>query len=430
MRSEAVAHCVPTRALVAFDVVDVLGGFATLEKRSQTLDGSVPIRVAQGCVPLLEGNAWGWQVRLTRPIELRKKLTGWIATGAGLDDRQRMTRAGVPMLVRAGILRNTWTKRLGRGAVDIGRTISVFTGLLVRPRAGYRLRASTSGNRRSWLYTVSESIIDDATEFTPLVLDIVPGRGADALSLDGEIATFGVLPARTSQKSCDLAEADSVARAHVAFYDGHYFGGKQRGLVARKYRDEIVRSPRRAADDLEIHTELVHGGPTHVDALADRVRIRNAVGLTARFDGYKVHVEPERADLEELARGIRVTWEAWRQASNTLFHEGALLYLTKYITPHPPGEPHFFVKPPTLIRTTAGTSTLIDGIPGVGYDIMRGVVRTDSFHAVPAVFQLWRPGATIRIPRGTPLCDLFAFPRSLDDATFTLTTGGAGGSWS
>lgn len=430
MSSGAVASRVPTQAVVAFDVVDVLGGFATLEKRSPTLDGSVPVRVAQGCVPLLEGNAWGWQVRLTRPIELRKKLTGWAATGAGLDDRQRMTRAGVQMLVRDGTLRDAWTKRLERGAIDAGRTISVFTGLLVRPRPGYLLRGSTSANRRSWLYTVSESIIDDTAGFSPLILDIVPGRDVDALSLEGEIATLGALPAKTSQKSRDLNEADAVARAHVAFYDGHYFDTKKAGLVARKYREEIVRSPLHAIDDVAIHTDLVHGGPKHVDGVGDRVRIRNAVGLTATFDGYKVHVEPVRAELDDLARGIRQTWEAWQNASSIQFHEGALLYLTKYITPHPPGEPHFFVKPPTLIRTTPGTSTLIDGIPGAGYDILRGVVRTDSFHAVPAVFQLWRPGATIHIPRGTALCDLFAFPRSLDDATFMLTTGGPGGSWS
>jgi hypothetical protein len=61
---------------------------------------------------------------------------------------------------------------------------------------------------------------------------------------------------------------------------------------------------------------------------------------------------------------------------------------------------------------------------------MRGVVRTDSFHAVPAVFQLWQPGTTISVARGTPLCDLFVFPRALDDATFELVTSGPAGAWS
>jgi hypothetical protein len=416
--------------LNALDVIDVLGGFATLGKRSQTLDGSVPVRVAQGCVPLLEGNAWGWQVTLARPIELRKKLTGWAASGAGLDELQRMTRAAVPMLRRDGTLRDgRWLKRLERGAVDVGRTVSVFTGLFVRPRPGWRLRVSSLANRRSWLYSVEELLVDDSDAFTPLMLDVVPTRDVESLRLEGEVATIGVLPARVTHTAASLGEDDAVARAHVGFYDGEYFDTKKRGNVARKYRDDIVRSPRPASEE-PAAMRIVHGGPVHVEALTDRARVRNAISFVATFDGYKVHIEPHPGELETLARGTRDAWDAWRSASGVAFHDGALLYLTKYFTPHPAGEPHFFVKPPTLVATTPGTSTLIDGIPGGGYDVMRGVVRTDSFHAVPAVFQLWQPGTTISVARGTPLCDLFVFPRALDDATFELVTSGPAGAWS
>ncbi len=416
--------------LIAFDVIDVLGGFATLGKRSQTLDGSVPVRVAQGCVPLLEGNAWGWQVTLARPVELRKKLTGWTASGAGLDDLDRMTRASVPMLLREGTLREgPWSKRLERGAIAIGRTISVFTGLYVRPRAGTRLRTSTLANRRSWLYTVDESIVADPQGFTPLVLEITPGRDVAAFTLAGEIATLGVLPGETSRCTASLDENGSeVARAHVGFYDAEYFETKKRGVVARKYRDDIVRSPRESTGTSYDMT-LYQGGPIHVELLRDRARVLNAVSFTATFDGYKVHIEPHRDELETLATAIRATWQGWQHTTNAAFHEGALLYLTKYFTPHAPGEPHFFVKPPTLVATTPGTSTLIDGIPGTGYDVMRGIVRTDSFHAVPAVFQLWQPGTTITIARGAPLCDLFLYPRSFDDVTFTTSASGPAGVW-
>jgi hypothetical protein len=34
---------------IACDVVDVLDGFASLAKRSPTLDGSVPVRAARAC---------------------------------------------------------------------------------------------------------------------------------------------------------------------------------------------------------------------------------------------------------------------------------------------------------------------------------------------------------------------------------------------
>ncbi len=72
---------------------------------------------------------------------------------------------------------------------------------------------------------------------------------------------------------------------------------------------------------------------------------------------------------------------------------------------------------------------MIDGRPGSGFDVMRGVVRTDRFHAAPAVFQLWRPGETITVARGTVLAELLAFPRDLDDTSFDMATAGAGGTW-
>jgi hypothetical protein len=354
----------------------------------------------------------------------------------------------------------------------------LFSGLFVRPRAGWRLRLSTLANRRSWLYTIDEAILDDSDGFTPVMLDVLPGRDVDAFALDGEVATLAVLPARTTFSRCTLDEAPEIGRAHVGFYDAQYFATKTRGDVARKYRDVIVRparlasvetprttrafhdtvqahglsipgSSRASEDPGGVHARVVDGGPSLVEPAAparfhrpggpvtaaagtapDRLLIRNAVSFTATFDGYKLTVEPDRAELERFAADVCTTWQAWQRATGAEFHEGALLYLTKYVTPHPPGEPHFFVKPPALIATSPGTSTLIDGRPGPGFDIMRGVVRTDGFHAAPAVFHLWRPGETIRIARGSPLAELFVFPRLLDDASFALTAAGPGGAWS
>ncbi len=445
-------HAVPAPATgpTAFDVVDVLGRFASLARRSPTLDGGVPIRVAQGCVPLLEGNAWGWQVAIARRLELRKRLGSWHASSPAHDEIDRMTRAAVPMLLRDGTLRaGAWVKRLEAGALETGRKVSLFSGLFVRPRAGWRLRVSTLANRRSWLYTIDEAILDDTDAFTPLMLDVRPARDVDTFALDGEVATLAVLPARTTFSRATLDEAPEIARAHIGFYDAQYFATKTRGEVARKYRDEVVRPARLApveASD-EVSVRVVDGGPSLVEPAApmrfhratgvvaapanayDRLVLRNAVSFTATFDGYKLVVEPDRTELERFAADVRATWQAWQRASGAAFHEGALLYLTKYVTPHPPGEPHFFVKPPSLIVTSPGTSTAIDGRPGAGFDIMRGVVRTDGFHAAPAVFHLWRPGETIRIARGAPLADLFVFPRSLDDASFAMTSAGPGGAW-
>lgn len=447
-------EAVPAQAKpIAFDVVDVLGRFTSLGRRTPTLDGGVPIRVAQGCVPLLEGNAWGWQLALGRRIELRRsRLGAWqlAAPTPHVDALDRLTRAAVPMLLREGTLRpGAWVKRLEHGALACGRTLSLFTGLFVRPRPEHRLRIATLGNRRSWLYTIDEAIYDDADAFTPLVLDVTPARDADSLILDGEVASLGILPAHITFSRCALEDAPEVAHAHVDFYDARYFETKKRGEVARKYRDSVTRAPRPAAPDAAApHARVVDGGPSLVEpglpaqhhrstgSLAapsttppDRLVVRNAVSFAATFDGYTLVVTPDRAELDRFAADVRAAWQRWQEQANRQFHEGALLYLTKYVTPHPAGEPHFFVKPPSLVATTPGTSTLIDGRAGAGFDIMRGVIHSDAFHAAPAVFHLWRPGETLRIPRGAPLADLFVVSRAFDDASFTLATGGPGGSW-
>ena len=151
--------------------------------------------------------------------------------------------------------------------------------------------------------------------------------------------------------------------------------------------------------------------------------IRNAVSFTATFDGLRVAVTPDADQLAHHAREIRAAWER-AFGADLPTHPGALLYLTKYFTPHPPGEPHVFVKPAALLETSPSVSTLLDGICGPGYDVLRGVVRTDCFHATPAVFQLWHPGRSIQIPRGAPLVELFPCPRSLIDADISRTTGG------
>jgi class 3 adenylate cyclase len=51
------------------------------------------------------------------------------------------------------------------------------------------------------------------------------------------------------------------------------------------------------------------------------------------------------------------------------------------------------VKPWAFTQTPAGWSSLLDGLHGDGYDVMRGVVSTDRFFATPAVFRVHREGA-------------------------------------
>jgi hypothetical protein len=443
---------------VAFDVVDVLGA-VSLVRRSPTLGGSVPLRVAQACVPLLEGNTWGAQIALGDRIELHARLGRWRiaaprASGRSIDELDRLVRASVPLLCGDGTLRDgTWRVRLERGFLVAGRTISLFTGLFARPRPGVRLRLSSTANRRSWSYTIGEAILDQPDALCPIVLEVRPAPGATSVVLEGEIATLAALPARTAFERIELGDGDRASRVaveHARFYDASYFATKRRGAVARKYRDEIARSDASARDSAAPADALVVGigapgpliapaaprrfhrpaGPCNApsDTPPDRLVVTNAVALTATFDGAHVTVEPDAAHLGDYACAVRACWERWLAHGGSA-HEGALLYLSKYVTPHPPGEPHFFVKPCALVRTAPGVSTVIDGVHGDGYDILRGVVRSDVFHAAPAVFQLWRPGTRITVPRGAPLAHLFPSPRSLLDASWHGATGGVAAAW-
>lgn len=425
---------------IAYAVVDVLDGFASLAKRSPTLDGSVPVRAAQACLPLLHGNAWGHQIVLHRRISLRKRRGSWTVVGIERgDELDRLMRATLPTLVADGTVEQSseWRRRLERGVVDTRGGISVFTGLFVRPRDGVRIRQSANANRRSLAYSIEQAIIDDASGLVPVVLNVVPAPGVDAFTLHGEVATLGALPASVEFARGTLDDAPHVGQAHCNFYDADYFATKKRGAAARKYRKEFARQTSPPACDVRAtivdvgqravevaRPQRVHraAGVAMMSPDPDRLMVANAVSFTATFDGLNVTVTPDPDELAAYARGVRTVWERWLGPDPSR-HPGALLYLSKYFTPHPPGEPNFFVKPASLLDTSPGVSTLIDGMCGVGYDVLRGVVHTDGFHATPAVFQL-EPGNAIDIQRGTPLAEMFPIPRDLIDAEITCTTGG------
>jgi len=420
---------------VSYDVVDALDGFATLTRRTQTLGGSVPLRVAQACVPLLEGTAWGHQITLAKRLELRRRFGRWsIASFDDGDAKSALLRGGLPML--GATLAPAWRPRLEEGLVVAGRTISVVTGLFVKPHAGHRLRVASTANRRSLAYEVTEAIYDDPTGYVPVILEVTARGDADRIILEGEVATLGVLPAGITVTRATLAEAPELVAAHIGFYDAAYFATKKEGTIARKYRDELKATHHTTSDATSIDVTIVDGGPRLVEPAAparvlrtsgvarsevpDRLVVKNAVAFEATFDGAIVTIEPDRAQLERYAADIRERWK------DLVTHQGALLYLAKYFTPHPPGEPHFFTKPAALIRTSPGTSTLISGVNGPGYDVLRGVVRTDTFHATPSVFHLWQPGRTISVAQHEVLAELFPITRTKrDDDELAIARGGA-----
>jgi hypothetical protein len=141
-------------------------------------------------------------------------------------------------------------------------------------------------------------------------------------------------------------------------------------------------------------------------------RFDEVIGFSASWDGHTVALDYDRTALRKLAAGIEPAFVDAVGREIVAEHPGALLYLTKYFTPHPPGEPHFFVKPWAFTVLPPGWSALVDGVHAPEYDVMRGVVHADQFFATPAVFQLFALGRKIEVPAGRPLVRVIPIERA------------------
>jgi hypothetical protein len=419
-------------ATTAFEVLDALG-LALLVKRSGDLGGSVPLRVAQGCGPLLEGNAFGFQMALRQPITLRRSAGG-VAVEIAAPYGEALAvahRAVVPRLVAQGLLPpdSLLSKVFADSFVRIEEDgpghvrVRLWTGLLVRADAGVWLRVSATANRRNRFLDVEEQIIADDGALVPLVLDmkLLPAA-PDAVRLEGEIGTVAPVAPGVRIDEVPLAEAPEIAAAHAAFYDEAYFEAKTGGPT-RKYR-KMKLPPDGLESDAPPRCRVINiGPPAHsITGSIPRIVFANLIPFEARFDGYTMVVESDQCVLRAGAREVE---RAFAEALGPTFlgkNRHAVWFFTKYFTYHPPGEPHFFVKPWAFVQTPPGWSCLLEGVHGDGFDVLRGVIATDVFHTTPAVFQIYRTGEPIRIGLGEPLLHVMPIPRRLLRAGFRQTT--------
>jgi len=412
--------------------VRAMEGWCDLRERDATLDGSLPLRVVQGCEPMLDGVAFGLQVVQRAPLRVTRRwgrwrvealpyasqVERWGVAGDGppgassLERFGRQHAAAVPALRARGWLSRDaalplWEVR--------GDRLRLWTGHCVRAPSATRLLVLRATPRRTLGLDLAPSVIPAHAGWAPLVLDLRLDANVSEVILEGEVATLGVVPVGCVLRESSLGDAPEVGRALLDFYDPAYFAAKARGEVTRKYRRLPKPEVRdgtgwlkvvRCADD-----ELTPGHFAD-DVTLPSLTLRCAVDLHVRFDGQRVRLEVDDEPMRVRREGIERAWSALA-APDDPAHRGAMLYLTRYMTPHPFGEPHFFVKPPDLVVTPPGWCTLVEGeaIVGVG-DTLRGVVRTDVFPATPAVFALpTRPASTL-LRRGTVLARLLPLPRA------------------
>lgn len=427
MVAAAVAEEDAVAAVVAAadPVIEVLEAFelASLVRRNGTLDGGVPLRAAQACLPFLEGNGLGLQVRLSRALTIERSLG---RAPRIIDERASIgLKAAIPRLCALGYVTEPWPSAFARSLVHEHKgVLHLFTGLLVRPPDGTWLRIASSANRRSFAYDVGEVFIPDGIGFVPLVIPIRP-RAGGALRIDAEIATVSCVIPDVEVQRATLGDAPELARAHAEFFDAVYFA-KKKGEPTKKYRKTAPYLDREDGP-----TRVVEAGPVkftierkdQVLSAASPTPIRSrGHGVTAidfvtllpfeaAWDGLSLVLEYEQTRLQREAAALERLWKQVMGAPFLDANKGALWYLTKYFTPHPPGEPHFFVKPWAFVQTPPGWSSVVDGVLGDGFEVMRGVVQTDWFHAAPAVFRVFEE--RIRVREGTRLLEVLPFPRAL-----------------
>jgi hypothetical protein len=360
----------------------------SLSQRSPTLGGTIPLRAAQACSPLLAGNAFGSALRPPRPIRLRRS---WRALEVEPKPRA------------VSVLRG-------------GEALVTFdTGLFVRPAEGVVLVLERPYNRRDRRVSVPEVALAAPADLH-LTLRVRIARGEEVV-LDGELASLGAFAPAPRPALVPLAEARSVGRAHLDFFDRSYFEAK-RGKPTRKYRAiaserEGARGPGAAPLDPRIRVILAGDPPPAITISEEGLMamvIRLPLGARAAFHGARVEARIDEGARQTRARHIEAAWgEVFGDEASP--DTGAIRYFTTYVTAHAAGDPRLFFKPALLLWTPPGWRAVIDGPFGPGYDVLRGVTDPSFFHALPGVIEL--SDAEVMLRPGTPLIRVRPVPERL-----------------
>jgi hypothetical protein len=423
----------------ALSVVDALGGFVRLDRRVETLHGSMLSR-AMGCKPLTDGNKAGIHVWLGQPVMLSRDPDR--AAIQMTDEMYQIAHTGyderLAGLIASGLLieKGYWHERLKEGPVlRSNGIVSLWTGLLVKPAPGLWLLATGSYNRRSQV-NLKDTVIASSGGYTPLMVEFdLPTMLKDTMWIETELACLIPLQPGVSFERKTIRERPEFGEAHNEFYGKKYLEARGEGKAVGRYRKLTVNAPPvlesgPAVCELihiagpEVHTietfnEVVGPEgvlPAETAAALPYVVLRNFTPLEFDFDGMQVHLN--NADADSHGEELLATWRDLYGPENIEFVDWWSDYFLTNVPMHL-GEPIVLIIPYTFIQTPAGWSTLSDGLHYPGLDGLRGVIATDLFHHAGPVFQFRHPG-DFRLNAGDPMMRLLPIPRHLLDAPFEM----------
>jgi hypothetical protein len=416
--------------------LDVLQVFDTFELivRSPTLDGSIPVRAAQGCKPLLDGNSAGLHVLARGPAMIQRQEDGPVlrlsdegyAAATGDYEARLETLAARGILERDGY----WHRELRRGfSFREGDTLRVWTGLLVKPDPGVWLLVTTAYNRRCAV-EIATHVLCDASGFTPLVLefDLTTLRQQDTW-LDTEIATLTALRPGTRLSIRSLAEDPAPGQTFLDFYTADYLDRRGEAKYAGRYRQVTARQDKDgdgvpewrivygggARQTIEIgrfDCFLTRRGPAAADPSGAELEyglVRSLYDVEGRWDGSNLRdlTSPPDDAMERLT----AEWSALYGAESFARAEWWASYVLPLLGPHR-AEPFMSQSPWLFTVTPPGWSAISDALPFPNLDPMRGVISTDTFPAVPVAHQIQSLGG-FQIREGAAAGRIVPIPREL-----------------
>jgi hypothetical protein len=271
-------------------------------------------------------------------------------------------------------------------------------------------------------------LIPETSRFVPLVLqfDLRSLREKETW-LDTDLACILPIAPDATITEKRLREAPAPGRAFCDFYDSTHMKPKAEGKYVGRYRKVMAResnadstgekecqlvtaSPQSVAETFEFKAIVTAEGPKRNDISRARpkyVMVRNLANVAAYWDGVGVRnifltLAKERKQLLRTltslyGEAVRENIEWWASYALPVFGK-------------PRGEPVFSIAPWLFFVSPPGWSCVADTISSHGLDGMRGVISTDRYPGVMALWQITRLGP-FQLRAASPILRLLPVPR-------------------
>jgi hypothetical protein len=344
----------------------------SLRAPSSLLDGNVPLRAAQACVPFIEGNGAGLSLQPRRAIVLQKTRSTWTCADPS-----------VSLMTRRGTL-----------------VATIDTGLTIEPVGGV-LELDRSYNRSDRRVEIQRARVDVRTNLR-LELSLSAPSDVEEIALDGPLASMIMTPDEVRWAGADAACAKAMIDRHAGFFDREYFVEKRQGATKR-YR-ERGREPLASLVD-PARCDAVALSLTSAVAREQRsLVVRAELAFNAENYGAHTRCRCDVNSIDARAVALRAALHPLREMTAD---DPSLLYFAHYAMAHTHGDPRVLVKPSLLVATREDWVLVVDGPRA---ECLRGVSEAQWFHAVPVVMDVF---TRLSVRAGSPIARVRAIPRSM-----------------